>query len=170
MENCKANVLVAEDAKQLSKFVPFASELPYLKAVIQWTGQPDQEAKAALERKGRIKVMSWERMLELGRKEGSVEALEERLGQVAINECCHLVYTSGTTGNPKGVMLTHDNLTYTSRRLCEIFHMRTKEERLVRKKKNRIKLLFLVSMSVQQRLITFPGELPASQSCGCQHL
>ncbi len=39
-------------------------------------------------------VLSWKNLLDIGEKEDETE-LEERLKTVAINQCCHLVYTSG---------------------------------------------------------------------------
>ena len=41
--------------------------------------------------------------------------LEERMNRVKPGNCCTLVYTSGTTGMPKGVMISHDNYTFTKK-------------------------------------------------------
>ena len=90
MENCNANILVVEDHKQLEKFLPFLDALPDLKAVVQYTGVPEAEG-----------VISWADLIKMGEAEPDDE-LDKRLGEMAINQCCHLVYTSGTTGLPKG--------------------------------------------------------------------
>lgn len=55
----------------------------------------------------------------------------KRLRNMATNECCCLVYTSGTVGNPKGVMLSHDNLMFGARSLINRFNPEMGKEVLV---------------------------------------
>ena len=54
-------------------------------------------------------MLNWEALYELG-KEISDEALEEAQKACHFNDVVNMQYTSGTTGFPKGVMLTHLNI------------------------------------------------------------
>ncbi|XP_061680046.1 long-chain-fatty-acid--CoA ligase ACSBG2 isoform X4 [Syngnathoides biaculeatus] len=103
-ENCKANVIVVENHKQLQKILQIQDNLPHLKAIVQYKG--------ALKEK-RPNLYSWAEFMELGRDEPDA-SLDEVIDSQKPNQCCTLIYTSGTTGHPKGVMLSHDNLTWTA--------------------------------------------------------
>lgn len=41
--------------------------------------------------------------------------VEQRINKIRPGHCCTLVYTSGTTGMPKGVMISHDNYVWTKK-------------------------------------------------------
>lgn len=53
---------------------------------------------------------SWEDLIEMGASITD-EVLDIRMNSLKPNDVINMQYTSGTTGFPKGVMLTHDNLT-----------------------------------------------------------
>ena len=50
-------------------------------------------------------------LFEMGYDEGNQQTLEERKKAVKPDDLATLIYTSGTTGKPKGVMLSHRNIT-----------------------------------------------------------
>lgn len=53
----------------------------------------------------------WKDFLKVG-EQIKDELVDMRARKQKPGHCCCLIYTSGTTGNPKGCMLTHDNLTW----------------------------------------------------------
>ncbi|MCD6638706.1 MAG: long-chain fatty acid--CoA ligase [Nocardioides sp.] len=55
------------------------------------------------------RVMTWEEFMAQGT---DTSAVAERLAQLGPEDPATYVYTSGTTGNPKGVVLTHHNVLY----------------------------------------------------------
>jgi fatty-acyl-CoA synthase len=74
-------------------------ELPYLKHVVLMGGDPPEE----------MPVMGFQEFLERGR-EVSAEELRERQESLDAEDVINMQYTSGTTGFPKGVQLTHANI------------------------------------------------------------
>ncbi|XP_075467717.1 long-chain-fatty-acid--CoA ligase ACSBG2 isoform X2 [Ascaphus truei] len=103
-ENCEANILVVENHKQLQKILQVQDKLPHLKAIIQYKDELKEK---------RPNLYTWSEFMQLG-KDVLDSQLDEIISSQKPNQCCTLIYTSGTTGQPKGVMLSHDNMTWTA--------------------------------------------------------
>lgn len=92
--------MVYEIAPELKTAEPgrlMSSRLPYLKNVI------------VLGDKKYPGTFSWDDVLRFG-EETSDEELDARMDSLETDDVINMQYTSGTTGFPKGVMLTHNNI------------------------------------------------------------
>ncbi|KAG8229430.1 hypothetical protein J437_LFUL000952 [Ladona fulva] len=89
------SIAVLEDEDQVAKVLQIKDSLPDLLKIVQYKGTPKEEG--------------WNELLDIGRGETD-EELENRLRGISINQCAQLTFTSGTTGDSKAVMLSHDNL------------------------------------------------------------
>lgn len=93
-----AKVVFTENREQLDGLLEHLGELPDLEALVLIRGDG-----AAHDR-----THTWEEILDRG--EGyDAEAQDRKAAEVGPDDLASLVYTSGTTGQPKGVMLTHGN-------------------------------------------------------------
>lgn len=54
---------------------------------------------------------NWQEVLLLGEDKSNQNEVEDRKNNVKPEELATIIYTSGTTGKPKGVMLSHHNIT-----------------------------------------------------------
>jgi len=64
-------------------------------------------------------VLSWDQLIEKGDEllKGGREKLDEAISTVTPDSLACLIFTSGTTGRPKGVMISHHNVIWTNESL-----------------------------------------------------
>lgn len=66
-------------------------------------------------------LKSLQELIELGNENRDEAALEARKAEVKNEDVATIIYTSGTMGTPKGVMLTHQNILSVVEYLCPLY-------------------------------------------------
>lgn len=106
------SIIVVEDKgkpEKLAKAISERGDAKRIKAVVAFGYEPAAGDKVTIKGCGDVPIIGWKDLLELGSKENSDE-IDRRCVAVKPGECAALVYTSGTTGMPKAVMISHDSI------------------------------------------------------------
>jgi long-chain acyl-CoA synthetase len=118
-------ILFVEDDEQLDKALEARARLPGLQKIVVF----DMEGLHDLDDSG---VISLEDLRVLGRQylAGEPDAVRRRMQNVRPTDLAILVYTSGTTGKPKGAMHSHRGIVHTVRGYNSLIPQREDDERM----------------------------------------
>jgi long-chain-fatty-acid--CoA ligase ACSBG len=91
LERSGACIIIVDDAKQMEKVREIKRKMPHLKVVVH-TREPFSEPSEGYYR--------WDDLEKMDTSDVE-EEYQQRLADINANDCCSLIFTSGTTGRPK---------------------------------------------------------------------
>jgi long-chain acyl-CoA synthetase len=125
LSHCGARFVISEDQEQVDKVLEVQEDLPSLDQMIYLDPQ-------GMRKYDHSKLHELKKVKENGSLASGAERqeLEARIERLDFQSVCVMLYTSGTTGKPKGVVLSNRNIIVSSLNGCK-FDSITKDDEMV---------------------------------------
>ena len=105
----EAKAMVISTPEMVEQFAEWAADVPDVRLVVLATGTPPDVPLPE-----GVRLVTLDALRQAGRDRIAAEPPlpDELRDQIEPSDLATLIYTSGTTGQPKGVMLTHENVSF----------------------------------------------------------
>ncbi len=121
--HCGARFIVVEDQEQVDKVIEVQDQLHQFEHMIYIDPR-------GLRKYDHRRLHQFSHIQDQGRaaREEFMPELQARTARLNMDSTCVMLYTSGTTGKPKGVVLSNRNVIVTSKNSCEFDNLTENEE------------------------------------------